>query len=208
MSDPMIALVRKAVAGDRGALRELLDLITPAVQASVGHTVRRYLPGAVRQSASQEVEDLTQEVLLKLFAEQGKRLLLWDPGEGLALARYVELLSQRIVISVLRSHRRNPWSNEPLDPDDVDQLPGKAESPERLVERKELHAAVLAGLRLELSPKGRAVLQLHVIEDRPVDEVSVLTSMTPNAIHVWRSRIIALARDVARRLLHGELSDD
>jgi hypothetical protein len=109
-STVMQGLVREAIAGDRGALHELLELITPAVKASISHAVRRQLPSALRRSASDEVEALTRDILLKLFADQGKRLLLWDPGEGLPLVRYVELRSRPIAVSVLRSRQRTPWS--------------------------------------------------------------------------------------------------
>jgi RNA polymerase sigma factor (sigma-70 family) len=208
MSDPMVMLVRRAIAGDHASLREVVEAITPAIHTSVGHTLRRSLPSAVRGSARQEVEDLAQEVLVALFANKGKRLLQWDPDRGLTLPRYVELVSRRIVFSIMRSHRRSPWANEPIDPDDLAQLAGATEGPERSVAQKELLAAVLAVVEAELSKQGREVFRALIFEELSVEEICARNGMTANAVHIWRSRIAQHARAAARRILRGDPWDD
>jgi RNA polymerase sigma factor (sigma-70 family) len=208
MENPQQALVRRALGEDRAALRELVELITPSIHVNVADTLRRRVRADGRSRARHEVEDLTQEVLAALFADQGRRLRLWDPARGLSLPRFVGLVSRHLVESFLRRRDHRVWEDKPIDGDEADVLPDPAESPERFAERKEELYAVLAGVELALTPEAREVFQLLVIEGRPVEEVATATGATPTAIHVKKHRFVKLARDIARRIHGGAVADD
>jgi len=203
MVDPQ--LVHKALQGHPIALRAILEAIGPAVQVSVADTLRRRIPAAAYSRARHEVEDLTQEVLLALFANDGKRLRTWDPERGLSLPGYVKLVARHLVLSFLRKRERRVWEDEPVNDVEPDaQHPGA--SPERIAEQKELSGAVLAAVEAELTLEGRKMFQLLIVEGRSVDEVCQATKMTSNAVHIWRSRLAQRADEATRRILQGDLS--
>src|SRR6185369_9010875 len=86
--DPMAALIRRAADGDRQAMRQLVTALTPCIRTAVASTLARSTsPG--RRAARQEVEDVTQSVLLALFADRGHVLQQWDPARGIPLEAFV-----------------------------------------------------------------------------------------------------------------------
>src|ERR1700742_4584307 len=108
------SLTRRALDGDQAALASLVAVLTPVIQARVARTLlaRRSFQSGGR-SVRQEVEDLTQEVWVALFAREARVLRSWDAERGLSLPNFVGLVAERQVISFLRSGRRNPWKEEP-----------------------------------------------------------------------------------------------
>src|SRR5262245_12457340 len=115
----MAALIRRAVEGDRQAMRQLVGALTPTIRASVGLVLSR--GKSSRRETRQEVEDITQTVLLSLFSDRGRALLQWDPARGLELSSFVGLLAKRETLSVLRTLRTNPWTEDPTLNEDLDQ---------------------------------------------------------------------------------------
>lgn len=199
MSDHMLNIVERAIGGDAEAERRIVDLLTPAIQKSVGGVLRRSLPRDVRGNVRQEVLELTQEVLLALFENGGKRLLQWDPDRGLSLPNYVELVSRNLVYSILRSRRRSPYTSEPVEPRDLEALEGHGDDPELAVSREELRAAVLDEVKANLTGKGRQVLE-RILDGDQAEEISRSTGLTTNAVYVWRTRITRLAMHVAKTI--------
>ena len=70
----------------------------------------RYKPGSGR--VRQDVEDLAQDVFLRLFEENGRVLRSWDPARGLSLENFAGLVAERHAISTLRTGKRNPWRED------------------------------------------------------------------------------------------------
>src|SRR5262245_8316373 len=92
--------IRAAIAGDAGAIAELLSAATPVVQARVARALLRR-PETRGRDIHADVADLTQEVFVALFTADGKALKAWDPARGLSFANFVGLLAQRRVSSLL-----------------------------------------------------------------------------------------------------------
>ena len=92
------SLIRRALDGDQTALTELVAMLTPVIHAGVARTLlaRRSLLAGGRD-LRQEVEDLSQDVFLALFARDGRVLRSWQPELGLSLANFVELVAQRLL---------------------------------------------------------------------------------------------------------------
>lgn len=209
MSDRMIELIRRAVDEEESAaLRELYEIITPSIRLSIADTLRRRVKTVARSRARHEIEDLTQDVLLALLDKRGRRLRLWDPERGLPLNRYVELVSRHLVESFLRKRERRVWENDQIDGEGFSQLADKGESPEHIVERKELLGAVLALVEAELTRQGREIFRLLVLDGLSVHDVCAQTGLTQNAVHVWRSRLTDRIDEATRRILRGALADE
>jgi RNA polymerase sigma-70 factor (ECF subfamily) len=210
MSDQELTVdfVRRALAGDPAALNELLAVITPSIRYSVADTLRRRVRSVVRSRVRHEVADLTQDVLVALLANDGRRLRQWDPERGLSLRRYVEMVARHLVESFLRKRERRFWENEPIDAGGFEELEDGAESPEHAVAHKELFEAVYALVQSELTRQGRELFELLVVDGQSVPDVCARTGMTQNAVHVWRSRLTARVTEAARRIQRGAVADD
>jgi RNA polymerase sigma-70 factor (ECF subfamily) len=180
-------------------MRELVDVLTPVIQARVARALLRR--GALRQrDLRQEVEEMTQEVFVSLFDEGGRALRAWSPERGLSLQNFVGLLAEHHVASVLRSGRRNPYVEDPTLDEDLDRDAGPSPAHDRGLESRDFLCALFERLKAELSPKGFQLFQLAIVEERPVPEICAIAGMQPDAVYAWRSRLGKLVRKLAAEL--------
>lgn len=190
-------LVRRALSGNQTALTELVAVLTPVIQARVARillTRPSRLPGG--RNVRQEVEDLTQEIFLALFDRDARVLRSWQSERGLSLQNFVGLVSERQVISLLRSGRRNPW-REDLVPATALDGPSLDCGPEEATASREELSLLLDRLRQELTPLGQRIFDLVYVQELALPEVMAATGLTADAVYAWRSRL----RRLAQRLL-------
>lgn len=189
--------IQAALAGDEPALSRLVRTLTPVIQSRVARSLLLRRTGrAAGRDIRQEVEDLTQDIFLLLFADGGKVLRSWQPERGLSLANFVGLVAERQTVSILRSGKRSPWKEEPVLPEDLDQAAPESGPEEAAASREQLRL-LLHRLTEELTPLGRHLFDLLFLRELPFDEVTRQTGMSPDAVYAWRSRL----RRLARRLL-------
>jgi len=192
----------RALDGDDEALDGFVRRMTPIVQARVARKLLAYRDRAAGgRDVRQEVEDLTQEVFLALFADGARVLRSWRPERGLSLENFVGLVAERQAVSILRSQRRSPWSSDPTLDETLDAFGSDAVAEREAVSRDTL-SRLLDRLTEELSPLGRQLFDLLLVEEVPVAEATARTGLSSDAIYTWRSRL----RRLARRLL-AELSE-
>jgi RNA polymerase sigma factor (sigma-70 family) len=199
-ADDCVGLLREALAGDQAALARLVAVLTPVIQTRVARTLlaRRSHLGRDR-NVRQEVEDLTQEIFLLLFQKDGQVLRSWEPGRGLSLKNFVGLVSERHVVSFLRSGRRNPWREEPAPAEDSD-VATVERGPEEITASREQLRLLLEGLRERLSPFGRHLFELLFIQELSLTETMASSGLSADAVYAWRSRLRRLARDLLAEL--------
>ena len=190
-------MLDRALGGDRGALSDLLDRLTPVVQACVARALLSRAAGRGRD-VRQEVEDMVQEVFVRLLVDDAKALRAWDPERGLSLKNFVALLAGRHVASIMRARRRNPWSEQPVEDPALhalaqDRCDG-GQDVEQQVLTHEMLEYLLLRLEEELSPLGYQLFELLFVKEREVTEVCQALNMTPNAVYAWRSRLIKLSQ--------------
>lgn len=195
-----VALVREALAGDQAALSRLVATLTPVMQARVARTLlaRRSRLSAHR-NVRQEVEDLTQEIFLSLFAKGGRVLRGWEDGRGLSLENFVGLVSERHVVSFLRSARRNPWKEEPVSPG-VPDAATREPGPEEATASREQLRLLLERLCETLSPLGRHVFDLLFVQELSLKETMERSGLSAAAVYAWRSRLRRLAKHLMAEL--------
>ena len=184
-------LLRDALAGDRDALSRLVALLTPVIQARVARTLRAHRSRNVRQ----EVEDLTQEIFLSLFARDGRVLRSWEAERGLSLENFVGLVSERHVLSFLRNDKRNRWKEEPSPVEYLDG-PSPNQGPEKVTESRELLRLLLERLREKLSPLGRHLFELLFVQGLSVAETMAVTRLSAAAVYAWKSRLRRLVQKI------------
>jgi RNA polymerase sigma factor (sigma-70 family) len=192
--DPMVPVIHRAVEGDRAATSQLVAVLTPVIRSSAASVLAR-VGGAGRREGRQEVEDAVQSVLMALFADHGRVLLQWDPARGLKLESFVALLAKREVLSLLRSRRRNPWTEDPTLNEDLDRNAVPRMGPESETISRDMLAALAIAVQSKLTPKGAELFDLLFIKGLPPEEVCAATGLSPDAVYAWRSR---LSRDVRK----------
>lgn len=185
------ALVRLALRRDRVAVRTLVDLLTPAIQARVARILLRSSRGRGRDPR-QDTADLTQDVFALLFAQGGRHLLKWEPARGLSLLAFVGFVTERHCVSILRTAKRNPWTEDPTL-DAGMELQDPAHFEERIESRQTL-AVLFDRMIAVLSPLGRSLFQQLMVEQRPASEVCERTRMSRDAVYAWQSRLTMLLR--------------
>ncbi len=200
-------LLAAALAGDTSAVRSLVSALTPVVQARVARVLLRRESAGRGRDVRQELEDLCQEVFVALFAEKARLLRLWIPERGLSLANFVGLLAEREAISILRSGRRSPWTEDPTEDEDLTALGGTSDGAEVRVASREMLQYVLDRVRAALSPKGLQLFVWLLVEQQPVEDVCRLAAMTPDAVYAWRSRLGKLVRTIAAEISTPPPSD-
>jgi RNA polymerase sigma-70 factor (ECF subfamily) len=193
-------LVQRALSHDREALRSLVEALTPVIQSRVARGLLRRATAASGRSIRQEVEDLTQEVFVSLFAEGGRALRAWDPRRGLSLVNFVGFLAERQVASILRTARRNPWTEDPTLAEELD-APMEGGGVEVRLTSQQTLEALLGRLREELSPLGLSLFEQLFVQQREVAEVCERMGMSRDAVYAWQSRLGKVVRRLGAELM-------
>jgi RNA polymerase sigma factor (sigma-70 family) len=187
-----------ALNGDRAAMRKLVDRLVPVIWSRVTRMAQRArrTPDQVRQIG----EDLMQETFVALFQDDGRALRAWAPERGLSLEAYVGLLAEHQAASILRSGRRSAWREDATEDETLARAVGATDRGEARLDARDTLVRVLERVRAELSPRGVQLLELLIVEERPIEEVAKIMGMSADALYAWRSRIGKLATRVAADL--------
>jgi RNA polymerase sigma factor (sigma-70 family) len=180
--------VQAATAGDKHAVRALVNHLTPVIQQQA---VRALRCRPTRNSAGlrAETEEWVQEVLCLLFQERGRLLTSWDPDRGASLAGFVALIARRHIVRQLSVKRRHGPPLEPQANDSLDSLTELSAGAEAEAVRRDLVLRVLRRLSAQLSPQGVAMFRALYVEDQPVEQIVEATGLSKEAIYKWRSRL-------------------
>jgi len=192
--------IRRALAGDKAALRGLVDALTPTIQARVARVLLRTGCQGRRGTVRQEVEDLSQQVFERLFEREGRALLDWDQEKGLPLPQYVGLVAEREVISILRSKRRSPYTERPTEDAQLESSARHHEGGEAGFVTRQMAATLCKRLEGSLSPLGFRVFLLLFRDEQSPEAVCQELGMSADALYAWRSRIRKAARELAEEL--------
>ena len=191
-------LVSAALDGERRAVARLVARLTPVIQARVARCVLRFRAGSGR--VRQDVDDLAQDVFLRLFEEDGRVLRSWDPTRGLSLENFAGLVAERHAISHLRTGKRNPWREEEAAEEMLAELPSAAVEPAQEVASADFMSRLHERLRETLTPLGMHLFELLYVEERTVEEVCSATALSTDAVYAWRSRLRRTARELCQQL--------
>lgn len=198
-----VARLHDALAGDAAAVAQLIDAVTPVVQARVARALLRRVRRD-RRDVRQEVADLTQEVFVALFSEDAKALRAWEPARGLSLVNFVGLLAERRVASLLRVKRYAFWLQECAASAPEERAEDLAAEPvdSEVISRLTVEQLVEA-LRSMLSPRGLELFQRLYVDEQSVEDVCAQTGLNPAAVYQWKHRIAQTAR-TALAALQGD----
>ena len=148
LNDPEVRLMLRVQDGDHDAFRQLVD----RYNARIFGFFRR------RLGDRQEAEDLTQEVLLRLFRSRHS----YKPRA--LFSTWVFHITQNVARNALRSRKRRLWM--PLNALKGGAFASQlewADAPSRRMERSELAGLVRAAVA-DLADRQRAALEMHQLQ--------------------------------------------
>jgi RNA polymerase sigma-70 factor (ECF subfamily) len=182
--------IERATNGDERAAAALVAEVVPIIRRRVTRTLIRDRARSGRAIAT-DVDDLTQEVLLALFADQGRILRAWAPDRGLSFEEFVGLVARRHTLSILRSRRKSPFNTQPVDPNELENLPpeSRRRGADRSSETRQSLERLTNALRRRLSPAGVEMFHRLFVEEASVREISRDTGLSADSVYQWRTRI-------------------
>jgi RNA polymerase sigma-70 factor (ECF subfamily) len=203
-TDPHAGLIAKALGREPAAVRALVDLLSPVIARRVSAALWRRSPGRDVQT---EMQDITQEVFLSLFAADGKALRAWDPRRGLSLQNFVGLIAQHQVVSILRTGKRSPWPDDPTDAAILDGYQGTEPAADAVIGSREQLVTLLERVRGRLSPRGLELFQRMIIEEESIEELGAATGLSRDALYQWKTRLLRLVREISAEIEAPPVSD-
>ncbi len=185
--DPVLA---SYLGGEVAAADRFVATFGGVVREAIG----RFLALKVRGRADL-TDDLTHEVFLALFRDNGRKLRTFAGRDGCSLAGWLKVVAVRLTIDRLRRDSRMVA----LD----DDTPGMLElrrslrseepSPEENLQGAET-AERLSLAMAELGPKDRLLAELHLVRGRALEDVAEVLGVTMNAAYVRKSRLLERLR--------------
>jgi len=177
------ATVRRAIAGDHDAGRELVEMY----QGRVFAMVSRMLSGRGRAT----IEDVAQDTFLAVF----RQLPRFETGGAARLSTWILAIAARRSIDELRRMR-------PMLVPEVDrERAGEARGDERAT-RRELAAAIEAAVR-DLSPELRAAFLLREYHDLEYVEIARALDIDLGTVKSRLARARAALRARLAEVGHG-----
>lgn len=171
-------LVPSAVAGDRGALQQVIDVIHPAVL--------RYCRLRVPSTRYPTPEDLAQEISLAVA-----RALPGYRDEGRPFMAFVYRIAANKIVDARRAQGRDPSSPT----DEVPDNEVTTDTPESLtIERSACNE--VADLLDVLGEKARRIVSLRVFGGYSAEETAAIVGSTAGAVRVAQFRALAKMRTV------------
>jgi RNA polymerase sigma-70 factor, ECF subfamily len=180
--------IRVALAGDAAAMRRLVDVLTPVVQARVARALFRRGNLAARD-VRQDVADFTQEAFVALLANGGRALTSWDPAGGRSLQNYVGQRVEWFVASLLRGAPMLEYV-----------VHDGAQKGACVLESRDSVRRVMAGIERRWPESGLRLFYLLFVLQAPSKEVGDELGLSSDAVDHWRFRL----REFARGLLLEE----
>lgn len=188
--------VTRALSGDRASAHALMAALLPAIQRPINAALMRRAAAREGRPARQELLDLTQEVYVALFENDGRALRSWRPDGGASLTTWVGRVSAHQVASILRNGKRSPFTETPTEAESLERTSELSPSVHGRVAGKASLDRLLDRLRAAVSPLGYDLFVDLFVEEREVDDICAARAMTPNAVYVWRNRLRRLAQEI------------
>ncbi len=200
MADDLKTTLEHALAGDAASTSALVRELLPVVQVRVYRSLVARSRAARGRDVRQEIEDIAQEVLCRLFIDDARVLRSWDAARGLSIRNFVGLVAEREAGHVMRSGRRSPWTHDPVDSDELARVGGTTEGADGALASRDVFDAIWERLKEQLSPRGCELFQWLVVDERSVEDVCEAFAMQPDAVYAWRSRMLKRVREIAAQL--------
>jgi RNA polymerase sigma-70 factor (ECF subfamily) len=187
VATPELAAYR---AGAPGARERMVASYAAVVRAAILQFLAARCRGRMDLA-----DDLTHEVFLALFRDDGRKLRQFEGRNGCSLAGWLRVVAVRVAIDLLRRERHSPSLDDDTGPmlELRRSLSADTPSPEDTVVAAETGARLRDAIR-GLASKDRVLVELHIIRGVPIQEVATTLGVTTNAAYVRKSRVLERLR--------------
>lgn len=189
--DALLAACRR---GAPDAMATLIAQYRPLVHAAIARYLRLRCRGRTDLA-----DDLTHEVFLALFRDDGARLRQFEGRNGCSLGGWLRVVAVRLTIDLLRRERRltSLDAETPSMTELRRVLVSTDAGPEDLVVGVELGERLQAAVAT-LGSRDRLLIELHILRGRSLDDVATMLGVTMNAVYVRKSRVLDRLRTMLR----------
>lgn len=170
------AEIEQCVRGDRNAWNSFVDRFSGLIYATVIRTVRRY----ANNRYEDEIEDMTQEVFVKLIKNDFFLLKAYDDRKA-SFSTWVSVVAHSVSIDYLR---KSPRESLLIDDENLKMLPMRSETPRENIEFA----------HHPLSPRQRLVLHLLYNKDMDVSEVAGALNVKEQTVRSTKHKAIEKLR--------------
>ncbi len=200
-----VQLVRRVIAGEPAAARQLVDTYAPLIQSAAARVLSRLAHTGLRRVP--DIVDAVQEIFRQLWERDFARLRGYDEQRG-TLAAFLWTLSQNEASKLAASGRRSGYREVPSHALTAS-LPGSSaysdadevEDAARRTEAKDALAVLFSELADELDATDRRIIELRFVEEQPSELICAELHISPAAFYQRVSRLRRLIQQVAAR--HG-----
>ena len=137
-----------------------------------------------------------------LFANDARVLKTWDPERGLGLPAWVGLVVERHTRAILRTDKRNPWTETPTEQAELETV--NAPPLDKRIEDRHLLLIIAERLQQKVSPLGFFVFRRLFVDQCNDEHLCGELKMSPEALYVWRHRLRKHVRQIVDRLYEEE----
>lgn len=187
-------LLRRARAGDAKAVHDVVQKIEPWCRVRIA----KVLLGAPYASRA-DVDDILQDTLLVFLKAEGGPADRWEPAKG-SFENFAAGKAEHLALDLRRKRRREHAWFEAEDRGTAEPEVDSSRTPERRLACRQVLAESLKVCRDELSPQGKEMLQMLIVDCLGVREVAATMSMEPAAVYAWRSRLQRRLKEIAQQM--------
>lgn len=171
--------LQAVIRGNPQAVRSFMREFVPGFQA----IIRRRVLGSWRDHE----EDLLQEILTGLFANQARPLKAWDVQKGRSLKTFLGVFAEQRVLDWLRRRQRSAREEPTEESALVRKMDGgQVEEPRPLPDWLE---PLLARFRADFSAEDQRLIELSYVDDLSVREIAVVLNLKEDNVYQRRHRI-------------------
>jgi RNA polymerase sigma-70 factor (ECF subfamily) len=185
-------LVRIKDASDIGAWTEFVNLYGPVV----------YGFGRKRGLQDADAADLVQDVLRSIARNAEK--MEYDPKRG-TFRGWLYTVTRNKIYNFLTANKNRPKAiGDSAAQERLDALPGKADEHEReweLEYQRRISAKAMDRVRHEFQPATWQAFWGTAVDGRSAQDVGSELKMSPGAVYVAKSRVLARLREEAQQLM-------
>jgi RNA polymerase sigma factor (sigma-70 family) len=203
VASPPDALLESCLAGDREARQELAVRISKLVYLD---TNRAAFSLGLRLSR-EDADDINQDILLKLFAHEGRKLRSF--GGRSSFERWIYVIVYNCLVDRARSadeqaRRRTtsihaPSGSDPDSPTLEDSLADTISDPREVLEYRGMLESLRVARQEVLTEEERTILDLWCCRQYTTDQIGTLMKRKPNTIstliHRAQAKILEYLRE-------------
>ncbi|MCK5187149.1 MAG: sigma-70 family RNA polymerase sigma factor [Deltaproteobacteria bacterium] len=179
-------LLKGCISKDKGKW----DLFVKKYNKLIYHTIYKTLRVNDKPTGPDDVNDLFQEVFASLYADNFKKLRVFDPVKGCSsLASWLRMITVRMTIDHLRKNK--PTTSI----DDLPTEPSQAGHQEAIINEESLNQ--LKDLLKELQAKDKLLVELFFMRELPPEEVAQILHISVGAFYTRKNRVIERLKNIA-----------